>query len=261
MQKTTLSALSVLALSLALMTESSQTQAQDQEEGAVEIDGPGASADKAPPPPEATPATTPHEMPPDEVPDDEPKPRASGEPGPWRLYAGLRIGVGGTITNTAEEDDQKDNPYWARVTPGFDIGADYVLWRFFALGLETRFDWTAIKDGTKFMLWSLALKPRVKHQLKAIPLEVYAAVPFGLSITAPKLDESKAKAGAMLSLAAGATYFLNAHWALAAELGWTWHWMRFEGIRNPPVPGLPLEREYKARFNQMALVVNALYAF
>jgi hypothetical protein len=261
MQKTTLSALSVLALSLALMTESSQTQAQDQEEGAVEIDGPGAPADKASPTPEPAPSSTPAEIPPDEVPDGEPSPRASGQPGPWRLYAGLRIGVGGTITNTHEDDDEEDRPFWARVTPGFDIGADYVLWRFLAVGVETRFDWTAIKDRTKFMLWSLALKPRAKHQLKAIPLEVYAALPFGLSITDPKPDGLKAKAGAMLAIAAGATYFLNAHWALAAELGWTWHWMRFEGDRSPPVPGLPLTRDYKARFEQMALTFNALYAF
>jgi hypothetical protein len=256
MQKTTLSALSALVLALA-MTESSQTLAQDQEEGAVEIDGTSASGESAPTAAEPT-APARADSFGDEVP-SEPSSRASGEAGPWRVYAGLRMGVGGTITNK----DEDDRPYWARVAPGFDLGADYVLWRYFALGVETRFDWTAIaiEDGTKFMLWSFSLKPRARHQLKALPLELYAALPFGLSITDPKPDGLKSKAGAMLAIAAGASYFLTPHWALTAELGWTWHWMRFEGDRNPPVPGLPLTREYKARFEQMALSVNALYAF
>ena len=255
MQKTTLSALSALVLALAL-TESSQTLAQDQEEGPVEIDGPSAPGESAPTAAESAPAPTRADTSEEEV-ASEPSSRTSGDPGPWRVYAGLRMGVGGTIT----DKDQDSRPYWARVAPGFDLGADYVVWRYFAVGAETRFDWTAIKDSTKFMLWSFSLKPRARHQLKALPLELYAALPFGLSITDPKPEGLKSKAGAMLAIAAGASYFLTPHWALTAELGWTWHWMRFEGDRNPPVPGLPLTREYKARFEQMALAINALYAF
>lgn len=266
MQKTPLSALSALALSLVLvMTESSQAHAQDQEEGAVEIDGSGAPAEPAP---SAAPA--PAEVPPEptEQPEEPSEPARSGAgPGAWRAYAGARIGFGGTIYPKDAEQ-----PYWARATPGFALGGDYVLLRYLALGLETRFDWTAIKDidsgepeddddGPKFMLWSLMAKPRARHVLKALPLEVYAALPFGLSITSPKQGGYKAKPGATLGLAAGANYFFNDHWGLNGEMGFTWHWMRFEGDRVPPVPGLSQTVLYKARFSQMALAINVLYAF
>ena len=254
MHKTIESALAALALSLALvMTESSQAHAQDQEEGALELDAPGGSDDSAKAP-AAEPPPAPEER---EVPRDEAEAptRSAAEPGPWRAYAGIRLGMGGGILF---KDD--DAAWITRFTPGFALGGDYVLHRLFALGVETRFDFASIEPAD-FMFWSLAIKPRVRHQLKQLPLELYAAVPGGFSISNAKTDTQTGKASGMVGIAAGASYFFTSHWALTAELGWTWQFLRFEGARANALPGQSLVALFEGRYGQMALAVNALYAF
>jgi hypothetical protein len=196
--------------------------------------------------------STPVETPPDDA-SDEPRSRASGEAGPWRVYLGARVGMGGGI-----KFEDADVAWLTRVTPGFAVGGDYVLHRYFAVGAETRFDFASIEPA-KFMYWSLMAKPRARHQLKQLPLEVYAALPVGLSISNAKDEDRTGKASAMLGIAAGASYFFNAHWAVNAELGWTWHWLRFE--QPGTMPGEPTTVLYTARYGQMALALNLLYAF
>ncbi|HEX6243276.1 MAG TPA: hypothetical protein VFZ61_20320 [Polyangiales bacterium] len=255
MQKTIESALAAVALTLVLaMTESGQTHAQDQEEGALELESAGRGEDSAKAAAAEPPAPVERELPRDEP--EEPS-RSAVAPGPWRAYAGVRLGMGGSMLFK-----DADLAYITRFTPGFALGGDYVLHRLFAIGLETRFDFASIEaDGVKasFMFWSLAAKPRVRHQLKQLPLEIYAAVPAGLSISNAKEDFRTGKASGMVGLAAGANYFFTSHWALTAELGWTWQFLRFEAPQN--VPGLPTVALFEARFGQMALALNALYAF
>jgi hypothetical protein len=261
MQKTTKSAVLTVALSLALqLTQSSHGSAQDQEEGAVELDGPGApsepaaAADSVAAPPASEASTEP-------VPSEE-RATSGANPGKLRFHVGPRIGVGGGF----RAPDSKFIAA-ARVTPGFALGADYVLHRYFALGGETRFDWASLNDRDKFMLWSLLAKPRARHQLKHQPLEVYAALPVGLSVSNAARSNETGKVSAALGIAAGANYFFGDHWALNLELGWTWHWLRFDRSvpgNGPPqgINGVPasVTQSFKARFGQMALGVNLLYA-
>jgi hypothetical protein len=191
-----------------------------------------------------------------EVPRDEPEEPKAGTvaPGRWRVYAGIRLGMGGGILFKDAEV-----AWVTRFTPGFALGGDYVLHRLFALGVETRFDFASIEPAD-FMFWSLALKPRVRHQLKQLPVEIYGAVPGGLSISNAKNDNQTGKVSGMVGLAAGANYFFNSHWALTAELGWTWQFLRFEGPRANPQPGQSLVGLFEGRYGQMALAVNVLYA-
>jgi hypothetical protein len=265
MPMTTRSALMAAMLSLAALTTQSMTQsshAQDQEEGALELEGPSPApeASSAPAAPAATESR--YETP------SEAGERTSGGTAPsnLRFSAGLRIGVGGGFQpeenrNVSPSNAKTVQP--ARLTPGFALGADYVLHRYFAIGGETRFDWASINDGNKWMLWSLMAKPRLRHQLKEFPIELYFAVPGGLSVTSSQQKNQSGKVGGTLGLAGGMNYFFGPHWGLNAELGWTWHWMRFQNkYPGSPINGVPSfpSVDYEVRFGQMALALNAVYA-
>lgn len=268
MQKTTQSALLMAMLSLAtLMTQSGQ--AQDQEEGAVELDGPSPAPEASAPPPPPPSEPSANEMPSDSSADNS----ASGSgstPGNLRVFAGPRVGVGGGYKfeeSAAVPAGVARVIQPARVTPGFALGADYVLHRYFAIGGETRFDWTSFNERNKWMFWSLLAKPRVRHQLKQFPIELYFAVLGGLQVTSAGQSNQTGKVGGALGLSGGASYFFGEHWAVNAELGWTWHWQRFEAKvpgNGPPqgVNGIPasVKLDYASRFGQMALGVNVVYA-
>jgi hypothetical protein len=259
MQKTTRSALMAAMLSLAtLMTQSSH--AQDQEEGALELEGPSPAAEASPAPAPAPAPTSTY--------DDEPTRNdtvgsgRSATPGDLRIYAGPRAGFGGGFRSS----DGKVI-YAARVTPGVAVGADYVLHRFFAVGLETRLDWASLNENVGYMFWSLLAKPRVRHQLKAQPIEIYAAVPMGLSLSNASLSNETGKASGAVGISAGANYFFTSHWALNFELGWTWHWHRFDRQvpgNGPPqgVNGIPapITLHFKDTFGQVAFGLNVIYA-
>lgn len=205
------------------------------------------TANPAPPPPVDEPAS------------DEAG-ASGGNPGNLRVFAGARLGVGGGF----RAPDSKFIAA-ARMTPGFAVGADYVLHRYFAIGGETRFDWASLNERDKYMFWSLLVKPRARHQLKQLPLELYADVAAGLSIANASASNETGKVSGALGLGAGANYFFGNHWALNVELGWTWHWLRFDR-KNPANPaGIPaatpaFTQSFDARFGQMALGVNLLYA-
>lgn len=266
MQKTTKAAMLAAALWMGIsLAEGEGALAQDPEQGAVELDGPEANAN-------ATGASTPapaegagFQGDPSEQHEVKEEPRTGR--GNLSVFLGPRIGVGGGFRTKGTDVVQM-----ARVTPGMQLGVDYVLWRYFALGAESRLDWAALTDqngGSKIFFWSLMAKPRVRYQLKSQPMEVYLAVPGGLSVSNPAASNLKGKPSGMVGIYAGASYFFGDHWALNAELGWTWQWLRIDakvpGMGPPsPITGQPasITEERKARFAQLTLLaLNVSYAF
>jgi hypothetical protein len=147
--------------------------------------------------------------------------------GPLRVYGGLRLGVGGGIKPVSPAADVIAT---SPSTPTIQVGAEYLMHKYFGLGLETRLSWARSRDtDDRLMLWDLVLKPRSNYQLTSKPVELYAALPVGLSISNwPDEYGSTGKAGATLGLSGGANYFFNSHMGLNMEMGWLWHWIRDE---------------------------------
>jgi hypothetical protein len=171
--------------------------------------------------------------------------------GKLRVYGGLRIGVGGGFKPV---DPSEVTLLLAPATPGIQAGAEYLLMKYFALGVETRFNWARGRDSNdRVMLWDLVLKPRANYQLSSMPVELYAALPFGLSVSNPPNDNLSGKASGTLGLSGGANYFFNGHFGVNAEMGWLWHWMKFEADGGGTATW---------RLGQWTLVsVNFMYAF
>lgn len=265
-----------LSLCLGGWSHVSYVHAQDPEEGAVDLNEasrPNASevkrADSAW---EAPPGTRDSEDARDSA-SESPAESTVREPGPGklRIFLGARIGVGGGFRPKGEE-----YTWTARPTPGAQLGADYVVWKYFAVGLETRLSWAKqVFAKHEYMFWDLVLKPRLLYRVKPRPIEIYLAVPGGLSVNKPgdQLVESgsgtfvreKGKLGATVGLMAGASYFFTDHWALNAELGWNWNFMRIgtyvTRVIAQGVPTMRVPTEARVRFGQAVLAINALYAF
>jgi hypothetical protein len=231
MRKTTKTA--VLAAAL-LLASGAKTRAQDQEAGPVEL-APSAQYQ----------GTT----------NTEAAAAATPAAGPLRVYGGIRLGVGGGIKPLEPEDP--DLMLTAPATPGLQIGAEYVVWKYLALGVETRLNWARARGfDDRFMLWDLVLKPRSNYQLTSMPIELYAAMPFGLSIMNAVEDYATGKAGATFGLSAGANYFFTNHFGLNMEMGWLWHWARDEVDDGTDT------FDEKARLGQWTLIsANFIYAF
>lgn len=237
------------ALLAACMTLGSQlAQAQDQEEGPVEL---------APTPQEVSPPPVQASVSSSGSLETRGSARRIGtEPaGALRVYAGFRLGVGGGVKPTEPDQDLIQT---AKATPGLQIGVDYVVMDYFAIGGETRLAWAGLKaGGDRFMLWDIVAKPRARMLLSSQPLELYAAMPIGISVSNQDDDlepEVTGKAHATLGLAGGAYYFFTQHMGVNAELGWQWNWLRAE------VEGA--DDTFKSRLGQLTLLnVNFVYAF
>lgn len=239
MRKSTKTALLTAAL---LIGGGATTRAQDdvaQEAGPVEL-APSAQyqGTTTAPPQGATPA------------------RVAGD---LRVYGGLRIGVGGGFKRNKPEasmNETNDLIYTSPATPGIQIGAEYLLHKYVALGVETRFNWAKprIADD-RVMLWDLVLRPRSNYQLSSLPVELYAALPFGLSISNWPEDFATGKASATLGFSGGANYFFSSHMGVNVEMGWLWHWARAE------IDGIEVTEE-SWRIGQWSLLTaNFIYAF
>jgi hypothetical protein len=259
-----------LSLCLAGLGIVTYVQAQDPEEGAVDLN----ETSKPAPEPRGAPAW---ESPPREggfdnedvrsgsgAKEEEEKVKEPG-PGKLRLYGGARLGVGGGF----KPKGFKPGLYSAAPTPGAQLGADYLLIKYFSLGLETRLSWIKQESsGAKYMLFDLLLKPRAVYRVKAQPIEVYLAVPGGLTVLKPDQKWEKGHPSASVGVFGGATYFFTDAWALNAELGFNWTFMRFKTVvQMPGPPGtgvapIPVPAEAKVRFGQLTLLaVNLTYAF
>lgn len=176
--------------------------------------------------------------------------------GKLRVYGGLRIGVGGGFKPNKPEDEANDVIYTSPATPGIQAGAEYLIHKYFALGLETRLNWAKPRVAEdRVMLWDLVVRPRTNYQLSGMPMELYMALPFGLSISNWPEEFATGKASATLGLSAGANYFFTSHIGLNVEMGWLWHWLRSEIDAQETV-----EEAY--RVGQWSLLTaNFMYAF
>ena len=178
---------------------------------------------------------------------------------PLRLYGGLRFDVGGSFVDVDDNNADVD----AKGAIGLQLGVDYVLMDYFAIGGETRLGWVKA-DGAedRTMLWDLVVKPRGRYVFDNLPLEAYGALPVGLSVanapdsaSTPFVDVSGG-AGATLGLMFGANYFFTENMGVNAEMGWMWHWVHLE---FEPVTGGATEA--KLRLGQWQLLgVNFIYA-
>jgi tetratricopeptide (TPR) repeat protein len=162
---------------------------------------------------------------------------------PVRLYGGLRLAVGGTRdwANSSEESDLKN-------AVGVQLGTTYVFpaLPYLALGGEVRFGAIKVKgvDDRK-KIWDFALKPRVRYDLKTLPLEIYAALPVGLSVLGDDV-------GANLGILGGVGHFFTDQVGVSAEMGWQMHWISADKDKG----------ELKQRYGQWTLfAVNMVVAF
>lgn len=141
-----------------------------------------------------------------------------------RFYGGFHVDVIGKGKFKGDDDGEsfydksKVDP-----TPGFQLGAGYV-WRHFGIGGELRMNWLRFKgDADREKLIDLVAKPRVSYPLRGLPLELYAALPLGLSIPKIKDDDDAYKVGLAVGLMFGASYFFTEDLAVNFETGWIMH--------------------------------------
>jgi hypothetical protein len=179
------------------------------------------------------------------------------KPNPFQLYGGFRVGVGGSITESGEEDDSEyEEDTDLENTIGFQAGATYAL-PFFALGGEVRLNAMKI-DGLsdRLKIWDFAFKPRARFELPTLPLEVYGALPVGLSVLQESESESnyvEKDLGANLGIMFGATYYVSEKVGINAEMGWQMHF-----FKNEEEDDYSDSTTYKTRVGQWTLLSTSI---
>lgn len=169
--------------------------------------------------------------------------RAFNEPStrPFRLYGGMRLGVGGNRKMKGWPEDDLKN------TVGVQLGATYVFPKlpYLAFGGEVRFGGFKVKDvDDRKKIWDFSLKPRVRYDLKTLPLEIYGALPVGLSLLGDDV-------GANLGIMGGVGHFFTEQIGICGEMGWQMHWISKDKDKGVP----------KQRYGQWTLfAVNLVVA-
>jgi hypothetical protein len=194
----------LLAGLLALAASAPAAAQDDPEAGDIRVDLPA----RKEPVREETPART----------------RASvGTPGPLRFYGGFNVAVGGDMQVESEQFPLGEIEADLDPTIGLQFGADYVLHRYFSIGGEMRFNWVGYDGGgDRIFLWDLAVKPRGRYAFDNIPLELYGALPLGLTVAGFD-GEPEGTAGFNIGLVGGANYWFTKNMAINAEIGWVFH--------------------------------------
>lgn len=215
----------LLAAALALFA-SSAALAQDPEQGDIDVNLPARKVEKQP----------------------EPITHFKGRPGPLRVFGGFHLAVGGSL-------DDKNIAYSPDLDPtvGLQGGADYVLHDYFAIGGEMRFLWWKVDGaGDRSFFWDIAVKPRGRYAFANIPLEVYGALPIGLTV--PGLAGGlEGKVGWNIGIVAGAYYFFTENIGVNAEIGWAFHQFKY-GIEG--LPG-----SSSAKMNQFVCIPTANFVY
>lgn len=176
---------------------------------------------------------------------------SSGPGGPLRVYGGIRLDVAGNFVYMDAPVDRHADP-----TIAFQGGVDYLLHEYFALGGEMRFNFVKEDgDNERQFLWDLVVKPRGRYQFTNIPLELYGALPVGLSVAAG-LHNLDGGASATLGLLGGATYFFTEHLGINGETGAMFHWIH--NSESQFARTVDLHRRL-AQFSLFS--VNCMYAF
>lgn len=202
----------------------------------------------------------------------------------FRLYGGLRLGVGGDAEYKVENlvargvsYDDETLKADLKTTFGMQLGAGYA-WRFFGIGGELRVSWYGLENDdfdydfdedfeepTSSAFVDLIVKPRGGYQLASVPLEFYLAVPIGLSV--PLYEDAEVyggpiergwKPGPTIGVTVGASYFFSDHFGVNAEMGWTASWYEFD-FKNAEDVDPP---DFTITYSQWTpLLVNAMLAF
>ena len=114
-----------------------------------------------------------------------------------------------------------------RTTARGQVGVERVLWRHFSLGAEVRLGASKWKEtGERTKLFDADLKPRVRFPLRNTPIELYVAVPVGITVPrGVKLNEedAKEKVGWNIGAGPGLNLFLTDWLGLNAEPMWLMH--------------------------------------
>jgi hypothetical protein len=144
-----------------------------------------------------------------------------------RVYGGLWLGFGGD----AELDGDGAFGGSLRTTVGGQFGLDVIGPRFFTLGAEVRVGAAKWKMGERTKLLDFALKPRLRLAFDDVPLELYAAVPIG--ITVPRLanayEESEGSVGWNLGAGGGVNLFFTEDFGVNVEPMWLMHTFKLDG--------------------------------
>lgn len=192
-------------------------------------------------------------------------PTSASPRGPLSVYGGLRLGFGGNI-NFKDDDTDAEADDDMLATIGLQGGADYVLMDYFAVGGELRLAWLNSEtrdDGDigRDLFIDIAVKPRGRYAFGNIPLEVYGALPLGITFIATNGDyEDKINAdisqgpGFNLGFLAGATYFFTEHMGVNGEMGGLMYWFGSEA----EVGGV--KSSLSNRIGQFNLFANFVYA-
>jgi hypothetical protein len=155
--------------------------------------------------------------------------------GPLSVYGGLRLGFGGNL-HTEIDDTGFDGDDDMLATIGLQGGADYILMDYFAVGGELRLAWLNSEtrdDGDigRDLFIDIAVKPRGRYAFNNIPLEVYGAMPLGITFIATNGDiddntngDVSQGPGFNLGFLAGATYFFTDHMGINGEMGGLMYW-------------------------------------
>ncbi|MFT3925632.1 MAG: hypothetical protein QM778_24035 [Myxococcales bacterium] len=186
---------------------------------------------------------------------------STGAQGPLRLYGGLHFGGGGNVKVMPEEGDSDKADLAGLI--GFQLGADYVMHQYFAIGGEFRLTSTAGGDrpdgvdrsDVAILLVDFDVKPRGRYQFGNIPLEVYGTLPLGLSIIAPKVEGADTKVNMNFGIGGGATYFFTDKIGVNAEMAGIFHWYR-ESIDT----GFGNDFTVRNRLGQFYMFLNFVYA-
>ena len=182
-------------------------------------------------------------------------------PGNVRLYGGPGFGFGGDL------DVDVDGPLGGNLqlgddlvtTFGFQLGADFVVHRFIAVGFEYRFGAFNTEGGDdnnndRSKMFDFAFKPRGRYAFDNLPLEIYLTVPVGLTI--PRLSSDvpgdlDERVGWNLGAGGGATYFIGSRFGVNIEPIWLMHRFKVDG---------PLGVDGTYTTKQFNLLLNAVLA-
>jgi len=186
---------------------------------------------------------------------------ATGSRGPLRLYGGLHFGGGGNVKIMPEDGDSHKFDVGGLI--GFQLGADYVMHKYFAIGGEFRLTSTAAgnrpdgvdRSDVALLLVDFDVKPRGRYEFSNIPLEVYGTMPLGLSILNPKQDGADTKVNMNFGIGGGATYFFTDHIGINSEILGIFHWVR--DTQDNPLGGDSFT--VRGRYGQFYMFVNAVY--
>lgn len=173
-----------------------------------------------------------------------------GAVGPLRFNAGFHLGLGGNMH--AEADGFAGGDVDLAVTPGLQLGADYVVMDYFSIGGELRLAWVKPQDigpaeFDRRTVFDLNVKPKGRYAFRNIPLELYGTLPMGLSVIAgDDTVDSDATAGFNLAFGPGATYFFTDRIGVNTEMLGQFRWFN--------------EQDVSVRFGQFTWFFNAVFA-